>query len=211
MAISTYSELQSAVTNWLRRGGDSDLVTRAPELIALAEAQFNRDLKHRKMEATTDLSTVAGTATVALPSDYIETRAAVMQTSPLRVLTFVTPTQLDTNWAAGGTGVPTEYTVIGPNLKLGITPDAIYTLELTYYQKIAALSDSNTTNWLLTSHPDMYLYGALLQAAPYMSDDERVPVWGAFYDRAKEGIENDANRSAWSGGPLYTRVGVYTA
>jgi len=211
MAISTYSELQSAVTNWLRRGDDSDLVTRAPELIALAEAQFNRDLKHRKMEATSDLTLSASVKTVALPTDYIEARALVLQTTPLVVLTYVTPTQLDTNWAAGGSGVPSEYSIIGSNIKVGITPDSGYTLEITYYQKIAALSDSNTTNWLLTSHPDMYLYGALLQAAPYMSDDERVPVWGAFYDRAKEGIENDANRSAWSGGPLYTRVGVYTA
>jgi hypothetical protein len=211
MSISTYAELKTAAANWLRRGGDSDYVERVPELIALAEAQFNRDLRHRSMETTTDLTLSASVKTVALPSDYIETRALVLQTTPLRVLTFVTPTQLDTNWASGGTGVPSEYTIIGSNIKLGIAPDSGYTLEQTYYQKIPALSDSATTNWLLTSHPDLYLYGALLQAAPYMSDDERVPVWGAFYDRAKEGIENDASRSAWSGGPLYTRVGVYTA
>tara|TARA_R110000744_G_scaffold107013_1_gene203422 strand:- start:3249 stop:3884 length:636 start_codon:yes stop_codon:yes gene_type:complete len=210
MSISTYSELQTAITNWLRRGGDTDLVDRSPDLIDLAEAQFNRDLKHRSMETTADLTLTGSVQTVALPADFIEARSAVVQTTPLRVLSFVTPTQLDTNFADGSSGVPSEFSIIGSNMKVGQIPDSGYTIELTYYQQIPALSDSNTTNWLLTSHPDMYLYAALLQAAPYMSDDERIPVWGAFYDRAREGIKNDDNRAAFSGGPLTTRVNVYT-
>jgi hypothetical protein len=211
VAIGTYSELQTAITNWLRRGGDTDLVTRAPELITLAEAQFNRTLRHRSMEVQTDLTLTSGTATIALPSDYIEARALVMQTSPKRVLSYVTPTQLDRNWPSGSTGLPSEYTIIGSNIKLGKAPDSAYALELTYYQQIPALSDSATSNWLLTSHPDIYLYGALLQGAPYLSDDERVPIWGAFYDRAKQGLDKDAARTSWSGGPLTARVSVYTA
>lgn len=209
MSISTFSELQTAVTNWLRRGDDTDLVARAPELITLAEAQFNRDLRHWEMEAVTNL-TLSG-ATIALPSDYIEMRAAVIQATPLSVLSFVTPAQLDINWPSGSTGVPTEYTIVAGNIKLGRAPDSAYTLEITYYQKIPALTDAAPSNWLLTSHPDIYLYGALLQAAPYMNNDERVQVWGAYYDRAKRGIDRSAARASWSGAPLTTRVNVYTA
>ena len=210
MAITTYSELQTAAANWLRRDGDTDYVSRVPELISLAEAQFNRDIRHRRMEATTDLTLTASVKTVALPTDYVEARAAVLQSDPLVVLTYVTPVQLDTNWASSSTGKPTEYTIVGSNMKVGQAPDSAYTVELTYYQKIPALSDSQTSNWLLTNHPDMYLYGTLLQAMPYMSDDERIPVWAAYYERAREGLKNDDARSAYNGGPLYSRVNVFT-
>lgn len=211
MAIGTYAELQTAAQNWLRRVGDTDYAERVPELIDLAEAQFNRDFSHRRMETSTDLVTVANTKTVALPTDYIETRLVELQTSPLIALSYVTPSQLSSNWPDGSTGKPEEYTIIGQNLKLGKTPDAVYTLELTYYQRIPELTDSATTNWLLTYHPDLYLYGTLLQAAPYLKAHEDIPVWGAFYDRGKEGLDKDAKRSAWNGGPLYTRVSTFTA
>ena len=207
MAISTYSELQTAVQNWLARA-DADIVSRAPEFIALAEAQFNRDIKHRRMEAQASLSTVANTETVALPSDYIEARSLVVQSSPKIVLSLVTPAQLYTNFPDGATGLPSEYAIIGSNIHLGRIPDAVYTITLTYYQTVPALTDSNTTNWLLTYNPDAYLYGTLLQAAPYLLNDERIPVWGALYDRAVQGIEDDSNRASWNGGPLTSRVDV---
>ena len=208
--ISTYAELQTAVTNWLRRGGDSDLVTRAPELIILCEARFNRDLRHPSMLSQTDLTLTAGTPTIALPTDYLQTRALVTQTNPKRILRYVTPTQLDTNWPIGSTGIPTEYTIIGANIKLGKTPDSAYTLEHTYYKRITALSDSDTSNWILASHPDAYLYGALMQAAPYMSDDERIQTWGSFLKAAIDGMNGEAQRMAFSGAPLTASVGVYT-
>ena len=210
MAITTYSELQTAMQNWLRRVGDTDYVTRCPELVALAEAQFNRDFDHRRMETTTDLTTTASVQTVALPADYVEARALVVQTTPKVVMSYVTPTQLDTNWAAGATGIPSEYTIIGDNIKVGQIPDSAYTLELTYKQRIPALSDSQTTNWLLTYHPDIYLYGSLLQAAPYLSDDERIKTWAVFYTAGVEGLDKDNKRSKFNSAPLTTRVNVFT-
>lgn len=210
MSLDNFTDLKSSITDFIRRDGDTALVAAVPDLIILAEAQFNRDIRHRSMEVTTDLTLTAAVQTVALPTDYIEARAVVLQTSPLRIMSYVTPVQLDTNWSSGASGVPTEYTVIGANMKVGQIPDSGYTVELTYYQRIPDLA-TNTTNWLMTSHPDMYLYGSLLQAAPYIGDDERIPIWASYYDRAREGLKDDANRSSFSGGPLYTRVGVYTA
>lgn len=208
MAISNYSELQTAVQNWLARVGDADIVARTPEFIALAEAQFNRDIKHRKQETQVTLTMTAGVETVALPDDYIEARVAVVQSSPKKVLNTVTPSQLATNWALETSGIPSEYAIIGSNMHVGQLPDAAYDITFTYYQLIPALSDANPTNWLLTYSADIYMYGALIQASPYIKNNEDIPVWGAMYDRGKEGLEADQNRSAWNGGPLMSRTDV---
>lgn len=210
MSITTYSELQTKMAEWLRRDADTNLVNQIPTLISLAEAQFNRDIRHRRMETVTTLTLTAANNTVPLPTDYVEVRTAVVQTSPKSVMTYVTPSQLELNWAGGSSGIPTEYTIINGDLRVGETPDSGYDVELIYYQRIPALTDAAPTNWLLTYHSDLYLYGGLLQTMPFLSDDERIPVWGAFYDRAREGLKDDANRSAYNGGPLYSRVRVYT-
>jgi len=210
MSLSTYTELQSSITNWLRRDGDTNLVATAPDLILLLEANLNRELRHRDMEETATLSLTGGTATVALPSDFIEVKTAILQTDPRRVMSFVTQSQLATNWPTTATGIPTEFTTVGANMKVGIIPDSAYDIELVYYEKIPALA-SNSTNWLLTSHPDMYLFGSLLMAAPFLGDDERVPVWASYYENAVKSLKGDADRSSYSGGPLYSRVGVTVA
>jgi len=208
MAITTYAELQTSIGNWINR---ADLTDRIPEFIDLAEANFNRDLRHRDMETTTTLNTVAGTSTLSLPSDYLETRALVNQTTPKVVLEYMTVVQLDTAHAIAVSGQPYNYTIVGNNFRLGPTPDAIYNLELTYYQRIPALSDANTTNWLLTNHPDAYLFGALVEAEPYLKNDERLPVWGSKLQRSIEGLKAEASRSAFNGGPLYSRTNVTVA
>jgi len=210
MALATYTDLQDAVKTWLTRTGDTDLNSRVPEFITLVEAQFNRDVRHRSMEARTDLTATAGNAYITLPTDYRELRSLVVQTNPKSILSYVTPQQLDTNWPTAVTGTPSEYTIIGGEIKLGAVPSTAFTIEMTYYQTIPALSDSNTSNWMLTNHPDLYLYGTLLQAAPYLKSVEDIPIWGSFYTRGMEGLKQDATRSAFNGGPLYSRVAVFT-
>ncbi|MNN98291.1 hypothetical protein D3C81_2176490 [compost metagenome] len=64
----------------------------------------------------------------------------------------------------------------------------MYSLELTYRQRIPTLSVSNTTNWLLTNWPNAYLYASLLAATPFIMNDARLPVWGQLYTQAIEGI-----------------------
>jgi hypothetical protein len=78
-------------------------------------------------------------------------------------------------------------------------------IELTYYAEIPALSDSSTTNWLLTRWPDLYLYGSLMHAAPYLKEDERVTVWAGLHDRALEEIRMEDHKAQWSGSTLKIR------
>jgi hypothetical protein len=130
MAIGTYAELQTALQKWLARA-DADVVERIPEFIALAESQFNRDIKHPRMETQATITTVGGTQSLALPTDYTEVRALVVQTTPLSVLTVVTPQQLATDYANGETGVPVEYAIIGNSIYMGPSPSGAYDITTT--------------------------------------------------------------------------------
>jgi len=204
MAITTYTELKTAVATWLAR---SDLTSVIPDFITLAEAEFQRSIRDRRMVTTSDLSTSAGTATVALPADFLEARTLILQSTPYRTLTYATPAQINRNWpSASDTGTPSQYTIIGTNLKLGKIPDAVYTLELEYYQKIPVLSGSNADNWLLLAYPDIYLFASLEQAGFYTKNDRLVSVANAGLRRGMDSLEAEGMRSSWGGGPLAAAV-----
>ena len=82
-------------------------------------------------------------------------------------------------------------------------------MELLYYQKIPALSASNTTNWLLTAHPDVYLYGALMQSAPYLDDDQRMQVWSTLYGNAVQAVNQESEKARYSGAGMRMRINTY--
>jgi len=79
-------------------------------------------------------------------------------------------------------------------------------LELLYYAKVPALSDSNTTNWLLTEAPDIYLYGSLLPSAPYLDEDERATTWAQFYAAAIQQLNQASDQARYSGSGLRLKV-----
>lgn len=185
MTIATYSDLQASVANWLNR---SDLAANVPDFIALAEDMLNGDLKTRSMEAKVTLSSIAGTKTVALPSDMLEMRRLQVLGTYNQPLSYRSPDELSIDYADNRVGQPIVFTVVGSNVELAPIPDAVYSLELTYQQRIPALSDINTTNWLLTAWPSAYLYGALIAAEPFLKNDERLPIWQAMYQQAVESI-----------------------
>lgn len=200
MAISTYSELQTAVSNWLNR---TDLTDRVPEFIALAEAQMNRRLRVRQM--VTRAEAALASEFVDGPSDMLEPIQLALESSEsdIRLLQYLAPERLLSEKAGGiASGEPEFYSVVGGSLQLLPAPDAAYTGELIYYAKIPALA-SSSTNWLLSTYPDAYLYGALVQAAPYLVDDARAVTWGAMFQAALNDIQM-SNRVP--GGKLRTEV-----
>lgn len=187
MSITTYAELQLAVASWLNRG---DLTANIPDFITLAEAQLNTDLKARQMEAKTTLPTVVGVNTVALPTDMLEMRRFIVAGSYNQPLSYRSPDELSIDFSANSSGQPIVFTVIGANAELAPIPDAVYSLVLTYRQRLPALTVSNTTNWLLTNWPNAYLYASLLAATPFIMNDARLSVWQAFYAQAVAGIND---------------------
>ena len=206
MALSTYTELKTSVADWLNR---SDLTTAIPDFISLAEAQIERTLRTRQMIVRANASFDAQYG--AVPSDFLETKSLKLtSTNPQTPLQFLSIDALDnemTNYTASGK--PKFFGIVGGQFRIVPTPDATYTTELTYYAKLTKLSSSVASNWLLASSPDIYLYGSLLQAAPYLQDDARIQTWATLYERALNDSQTADDRSASSGGALLTRAKTF--
>jgi len=200
MAIGTFAELKVAAANWLDR---SDLTDRIPEFISLAEARFNRILRIRDMETvSTAISTVAGTREYDLPTGFVQMKEFHLTTDPLTPLSYITP-EMMTRMQAGSTKAkPEVFTIIADKVRLGPNPDAVYTTSMLYYKTFTALSASNTTSDMLTNNPDVYLYGTLLEAEPFIMNDERVALWATAFKQAIDDIQFQDNKDRHSGSLL---------
>ena len=199
MAIGTYAELQTAVANWLDR---DDLTDRIPEFITLAESRFNRLLRLRSMEAKYTANTVAGQRNLALPANYIQMRNFQVNSNPLTTLSYVTPEIYDRLWGGSTSGIPKFYTILANEVSFGPIPATVMEVEMLFYKKFDNLSVTTTTNTLLTDSPDIYLYGSMLEAEPFIMNDERVPLWAAALDRAVSDMQEQDNKDRHSGSAL---------
>jgi hypothetical protein len=197
--MDTYAQLKSTLADYLNR---DDLTAIVPTFIKLAESKFNRKLRVRQM--VTRANATIDTAFFSPPADWLESKEFQLNTNPITKLEFITESYGNelraTRFTAGGK--PRYYTVVGSQLEFIPTPDTEYQGELTYYAKIPALSDANTSNWLLAYAPDLYLYGALIEAEPYLKNDERVAVWGELYLRVVADIEVADERASVASTPL---------
>jgi hypothetical protein len=197
VALTSYTALKSSVADWLNR---DDLTSVIPDFISLAEAQMERRLPTQKMVKRSNAT--IDTPFSALPSDFLSLKSLVLtSTAPVQPLVFLTEDELDAKkWIYRTTGKPQYFSLIGNQVEVLPAPDTGYTAELTYVATLAKLSDSNASNWVLERHPDVYLYGALLQASPYLRDDERISVWAGLYQSAMEELMLQNERAAFSQG-----------
>lgn len=196
MAISTYSELQSAVASWLHR---DDLTSIIPDFIRLAEARFNRVLRVRGMEETLS-STALTDGAVTLPTGFIAFKELRCDASPSYTLE---PRPLE--WVRNQPTLassPIYFAVSGTQVVCWPQSGSITG---TYYEEIPALA-SNETNWLLTSHPDLYLFATLVESVLYTQDDSRLPIWADKAAALIDQVQSQDNANAINGGPLTARV-----
>lgn len=204
MAIGTYSELQTAVQNTIIT---TYAVARIQEWIALGEGEVYRRLRIREMETTTDLTVTAGTREVALPTRYVGTRRLYLSTDPVRKLDFFTPDDFWSKYISSKTGPPEAYTVEGENIVLGPSPDTGYTGKHLYFQALEALSDSNTTNSLLTKWPDLFHDAAMYRAFMFKGGETgETRKWLASLDRIVGQIEIANERDRYPYGDLQRRT-----
>ena len=204
MAISTYAELQTAVANWLDR---DDLTDRIPEFIALAEAKMNRVLRISLMEnISTAISTVGGQRDYSLPAGFTGMKEFHLNTDPLTPLSYLTPEMMSRLWAGSTSGKPRAFTLFSDSgtrkIKLGPAPDAVYTTSMLYLKKIDNLSVANPTETMLTENPDIYLYGALLEAEPFLMNDGRVQLWAGLLQKVAQDLQDRDNFDRHSGSEL---------
>jgi len=207
MTIATRQELIDEVQSWLF--GRGDIATKVPTFIRMFEAKANRILRCRQMEerATAYVNLTGAPEFVSLPENFqTMRRIRLPEETQKKTLKFAVPTQLDALREQSDTaGTPEFFTIFGTELELYPTPNAASELEMIYRRTLAPLVAAADTNWLLDLAPDLYLYGTLMEAAPYLHEDERIPTWasgvqGGFADLNK--LSDDATYNA---GPLVIR------
>ena len=205
MAITTYSELKTSIADFLNR---DDLTSVIPDFISLAEAQMQREIRHYKMEkrSTAEIDSRFS----ELPPDFLQAIRFHLEEQSTRLELISLDDMLELRQDSNNTtGKPTSYALSGGAIEVYPTPDTTYNGELMYYATIAKLSDANTSNWILASHPDAYLYGALTQSAPYLKDDARMQVWSMLYAGAIAGINTESNRAKAGGSGLRLKIRSY--
>lgn len=197
MALTNYSELQTAVANWLNR---SDLTAVIPDFISMAEARLNHDRRLRQI----GVRSFTAAENVALPADF-RTIVSLYHdgASVYGPVTIVSPNELSNRKAPGDDSPPLYAAVISdtspPTLRFAPGVSGSYTLKLTYERNIEALSDTNTSNTLLTQAPNIYLYAALSEAEGYLQEDARVALWEQKLEAALQQYKVSADRKDYGG------------
>lgn len=195
MSIATYAELQTAVASWMNR---TDLTATIPDFIVSAEGRIARDLRVSRMITTGTLTTTIAARGVTLPSTWLEFKSLRVADKPLSYVPAETINDYDDITDAN------VYSIEGGQLLLGPIPATAYTVDIKYYSRITALA-TTTTNWLLTSHPFVYLYGALIEGAIFTMNDGAASKWGQLYQKTIDELHSEDRRAMISGSHLRMR------
>ena len=202
----TYAELKTAIANYLNR---SDLTSDIDTFIDNVEAELNRRLRTKDMIKRA--TATADSQYLTVPTDWIEAINVEITSNDFSPLFQQSIESLDVYRKSNNnsTGQPVYFAMVDDSIELAPTPDAEYTLQLTYYAKISALSDSNTSNFVSVSHPDVYLYGALKQASIFLMEDERIPMFTKQFEKALEEMRLEQEKAAFGKGSLMMRRRTY--
>jgi len=203
MAYTNYTDLQALVANYL---GRSDLATIIPDFIRFAETRLSRELRTRQMLKSATASLTGGDSRIAVPSDFLEIRDLFTQGNPRMPVTYLSPSAFTRDARADESGLPVFYTILTSEFQFAPQPDTNYTIEILYYARPPVLSSTQPSNVFLANYPDVLLYGALLEAEPYLINDVRTQTWATLYDRAIKNIVDADQNSEYSGIPLQMKI-----
>jgi hypothetical protein len=152
------------------------------------------------MEQSQFAVTVGGQSNYALPTNYLQMREFRLNQNPTISLRYVSP-EIYEAWNMGS-GVPSFYTVIANEIRIGPVPAGEYEMEMLYWRKFPALTDTAPTNWMLEHAPDVYLYGSLLELEPFIQNDGRINTWGLGMTTAVQALQDADDRDRHSGSAL---------
>lgn len=177
MALASYADLIATVPQVMAREGDAPLIAYLPAAVAVLEGRLNRTLRVGSMEASATSTSVGGQLT--LPSDYLVSRRIVA--APYGALSLVTPEWASDTYPLGGDGTPAFYTIQGSTLTLYPSYDG--SIGINYYAALPPL-ETNGTNWLMAYHPDIYLFGTLIEAYTFLQSQELASMWNERFQGA---------------------------
>lgn len=194
MAVTSYDTLKTAIGAYTHR---DDLSAYYDEFIDLAESNINAALRVSEMESSTSVAVT--TSALALPDGFLEMREINVSGSPNTTLEYLTPHQLNAQ-KGNESGRPRYYTIKGDAIEL--YPAGSYTIDMVYYKSITPLDNTNTTNFVLTRFPEIYLHGTLQWAYTFAQDDQRMQMHSAAFNAAIANTNKMSNRRKFSGAPL---------
>lgn len=168
---TTYTALKSEIAAFTHR---SDLTAYLDTFIQFAEARLNRDLRVSQQET---ILTETATQFITLPADFLAVRVLSKLSNPVQELKYITPAEMDR--IADGSSTLNYYTILGDSIKLQAASST--DVELTYYAKVPALSGTVSTNWVLDTHPDVYLYACLLEAYNWTQNEAQANKYATLY------------------------------
>ena len=182
--VMTYDSLVDDIRTYLERS-DAATLNKIPTFIMLAEQVLAADLKFLGNLTVVESTMVQGEAVIAKPSRWRKTVSMNITVAGKRQPVFIRKYEyLREYWPdAAETDVPAFYCDYDyDHWLVAPTPDADYSYEVLYYQRLQPLDSSNQSNWFTQYAPQALLYGSLLQAMPFLKNDERIPMWQQQYD-----------------------------
>lgn len=201
--VVSYSTLLTAVGDWLAR---SDLTAFLPNFVQNWEERFYRQPKNFGRWMETSLNLTIASSVVAVPSDYLELKYAYVNGSPASRLDRVSLNQLYGAYPRGGSrSTPAWIARDTTNFVFGPEPDSNYTIKGVYWAKpelLRALASDAAAHWLIINAPDLIIYGALCESAPFLRKDERLPVWKSLYNEALQDYRDLHTEEEVSGSPI---------
>jgi len=201
--ITDYTSLKASIAERLHR---SDLTSLIPEFIADAEARIYNDLRIQAMEESYSQAIASGVA--ALPTGFMEWKFLYVDASSAKKLTRKDAEWIYTNYPTrSAEGTPVFFAREGSNLIFGPYPTDGLTVKGVYYKRPAALSDSNTTNWLIENAPDLLRYAALTEAAVHTRDAEAHQVFDGKTVQLLRRVQKTDDQESFSGSVLSVTKG----
>jgi hypothetical protein len=198
MALDSYSALKTTLAGFLHA---DDLDSVIPDFITLAEARIQADAKLLEFETTATVTITAGVGT--LPTGFVGMRSVYWDSDPDYPLSYVAPEMYDA-MRGNDSGDGRYYTITGSSIKT--TPMGDGSVVCTYSARFTPLSDSNTTNAILTNFPDVYLYGSLMQAAIYTKDEADMQKYGLLFNAAMDRLNQNNQDRKYAGSTLQVRT-----
>ena len=203
--ITSYTLLKNAIEDHMNRSDISDEGVSAM-VIDLAEARLNREVVHPKRYKSNLTFTVDSQYEDA-PTDLYTVKRFGLNTSPVQHMEYLTPEEMfEKRQSIASSGRPIYYSITGgttgtQQFEFLPSPGSAYTGLLLYMALIPDLA-SNTTNWLLDDHPDLYLQAAIIEAHLWAQDAEQAMLWESRYQRTLKSINVAGTREAHGSTPI---------
>lgn len=182
--VMTYDSLVENIQSYLERT-DTATIDKIPTFIMLAEQIIASQIKFLGNLTVNESTMSIGTSIIAKPARWHKTVSMNILVDGQRQPVLLRKYEYLREYApdATVTGTPEFYADYDyTHWLVAPTPDAAYSFEVLYYERVQPLDSSNQTNWFTIYAPQALLYGSLLQAMPFLKNDERMPMWQQNYD-----------------------------